>query len=119
MNDTYGHDIGDDVLKMVAKTAQNSARVFDAVARWGGEEFLFLLPETTSQGGVLLAEKLRQKVESERVNYKGQELTVTMTFGVAEYNEEDIEPCIKEADEALYAGKEKGRNCVIVAKSAE
>ncbi len=113
-NDTWGHDCGDFVLQEIAESLKNSLRAQDIVARWGGEEFLMLLPETTLNGAVVLAEKIRRTIEHSIFPFQGMDLTVTMSFGVAEYERSrTIDECIKQADEALYKAKEKGRNCVV------
>lgn len=115
VNDNYGHDCGDKVLKEISVLFKNSIRDMDIVSRWGGEEFLFLLPETDKEGAVHLANKLRNLIEELIVNYNEKKIKITMTFGVAMYEEDDetIENTIKKADEALYVGKKSGKNCVI------
>gem|GEM_PF-210059 len=110
-NDTYGHDCGDYVLKNVAATLKRTLREQDTIGRWGGEEFIALLPETTMEQGIQAAERMRKAVEEERFHFGGQDLSVTMTFGISTYDSGDnLELAIKRSDEALYAGKEQGRN---------
>ncbi len=114
-NDKYGHDCGDLVLKQVAQLMCNHLRAQDIVARWGGEEFIFLLPETNSEGGFVLAEKVRKFIASAEFVYDTQILKVSLTFGLAVFGDNpSIESCIKNADQALYIGKENGKNCVTV-----
>ena len=115
-NDTYGHDCGDAVLVAVSRTMRTIIRKQDQVARWGGEEFLFLLPETELEGARVVSEKLREKIEHTQFHYNRQILYITMTFGVSVFDEYDIEldNCIKRADQALYQAKLKGRNRVAV-----
>lgn len=115
INDTFGHDGGDRVLKVVSKSLQDAVREQDFISRWGGEEFLILLPETELEGGHILANKLKKMIDELMIDYNGVELSITMTFGVT-VNEEDeiIEDTIKKADAALYEGKSRGRNCVIL-----
>ncbi|MBL4681440.1 MAG: GGDEF domain-containing protein [Pseudomonadales bacterium] len=113
-NDNYGHDCGDYVLQEISKLMQESLRTQDLLARWGGEEFLIMLPDTNLIGGKHTIEKLRETIENKYYEYKGVKFSVTMTFGMTIYNgENDIDNCIKHADEMLYAGKRGGRNRVV------
>ena len=114
VNDTYGHDGGDTVLKEFATMLQNASRSSDISCRLGGEEFLIVLPETDLPKALVLAEKLRDKVETLRINYKDQTIQLTASFGVAVgYNGDlDIDSILKDADKALYAAKNAGRNRV-------
>jgi diguanylate cyclase (GGDEF)-like protein len=115
INDTYGHDIGDQALISVADVLLNSTRSQDLISRWGGEEFLILLPDTDIKGGVIVAEKIRSRVESEVFKAAGKSLQLTMSIGVTEYKDgQNIEQCIKAADSALYKAKDQGRNRVVV-----
>ena len=115
LNDTHGHDAGDHVLKQVAREMRRHTRDIDCPARWGGEEFLIMLVETDRENGQKVAERLRQAIAATPFRYNGSDLSVTMTFGVTSCQEaeNDIDACIKRADEALYAGKKKGKNRVI------
>lgn len=117
-NDTYGHDCGDFILVTVANLMRSSIRKQDQLARWGGEEFLFLLPETNLEGGRVVAEKIREKIASHVYMFQGQDLSVTMTFGVSVFDKNalSIDGCIKSADQALYRGKEEGKNRVILSE---
>ena len=116
INDSYGHDYGDSVLNALASNMISSLRKQDTVCRWGGEEFIILLPETNLSGAQVAAEKIRKLISSEPHFYDGNAHTITMTFGVAEGNAvSDLEMCIKSADEAMYRGKAGGRNCVVAA----
>ncbi len=113
INDTYGHKIGDDVLKSLAKIIKSSVRKTDFAARWGGEEFVILLPETDLEGARKVAEKLREKVEKHKFPGVGK---VTISLGVAQLKDnEDPNDFIVRADMALYKAKEGGRNRVEVA----
>jgi len=115
VNDTYGHDCGDFVLKSVAKLLQSNIRAQDHVARWGGEEFLLLLTDTDSSGAARFAERIRLAIANEEYLYQHQPMTISMTFGVSMYQtEKGIHQCLKEADQALYQGKEQGKNRVAV-----
>lgn len=118
-NDEFGHACGDFVLTKVATTLNKSVRSTDLFARWGGEEFVFILRETDADGALELAEKCRATIELLRCVYSGMELGVTMTFGVAEYQSwMTIEECIEEADDALYHGKAAGRNTVAKSRTS-
>ena len=115
LNDTQGHDCGDHALRELAAVLRSVLRAQDAVARWGGEEFLFLLPETDLAGTQVVAEKLRAAVERAGLIYAGKPLTLTMTFGVAAFaSGSTVDDCLRFADEALYVGKEHGKNRVVV-----
>lgn len=116
INDTYGHQCGDEVLKTVASTIRQLLRKYDFVARWGGEEFLAVLPETEIQGAKIVAERFRQSIESLHIKYTDIEIPVTVTLGVSQFDGElGIDKSIQLADEALYDGKMNGRNQVVVA----
>lgn len=115
VNDSYGHNCGDYVLKLVAETLRTSIRKMDTVARWGGEEFLMLLPETGVDGAELLAERIRKNVEKQAIHYHDAVFPITITLGLAVFSSKDkIDEVIKRADNALYDGKAKGRNCVCI-----
>jgi len=112
-NDQYGHACGDYVLQKVARLLGDQVRNMDKLARWGGEEFIFLLPEISSEAAAHVAEKLRLVIENNRFEYDGLQLSVTMTFGVSTFREgETLESGIARADTALYEGKDAGRNRV-------
>jgi diguanylate cyclase (GGDEF)-like protein len=120
VNDTYGHAVGDQVLKDMALLLQESLRSQDLVARWGGEEFLILLPDTDEPGGAVAAEKIRGRVEQETFYDDSREFHLTMSFGVAVYRpEQSADECIKAADAALYRAKNAGRNRVEIAKASK
>lgn len=114
VNDRYGHAVGDEVLRSVADLLQQSIRDHDVLARWGGEEFILLLPETRLGEAVTLAERLRAIIAGHTMNYQGVSLTITASFGVVERTEKHptLEALISSADSYLYAAKGKGRNCV-------
>ena len=118
-NDTYGHDCGDYVLQQVSKLMKQTLREQDTVSRWGGEEFLIMLPDTDYDGGMQAIEKLREAIEHKQFQFAGNEFSVTVTFGVARFEQGDhLDSCIKRADEVLYVGKEAGRNRVVSAETA-
>ncbi len=119
-NDNFGHQIGDQVLKLIARTLKDSVKGRDLAVRYGGEEFAILLPETNIQGGLKVAEILRREVEAkELVNRAtGKKIAkITFSAGVAGYFKgEEIEDFIKRVDVALYEAKKAGRNQVVAAK---
>ncbi|MFW6223537.1 MAG: diguanylate cyclase [Spirochaetota bacterium] len=110
INDTHGHDCGDAILREIATRLQGAVRGQDLVARWGGEEFLVFLPDTSCEGARVLAEKLREAVCLTPFQYGNIEIDVTITLGVSSCEAADIETCIEQADRALYEGKRQGRN---------
>lgn len=115
INDTYGHDCGDVVLKEVALTLQKNVKGTDFIARWGGEEFLLLLTDIGREDAGMVAERIRKAVEDNHFLYHNIPLKVTMTLGVALYrNGMDMDEVIKQADIAVYKGKARGRNRVEV-----
>jgi diguanylate cyclase (GGDEF)-like protein len=114
INDTYGHDFGDVVLKRISSIMKKTLRKQDVVSRWGGEEFLLLLPETTITGGIIAAEKIRKAISQERFEQSGKKIQVTMTFGVEIFDKlEETIATINRADQALYHGKNTGKNQVV------
>ena len=113
INDTYAHDAGDEVLKTLANIMCMNVRKQDTVSRWGGEEFLLLLPQTNLDGAVVLAEKVRKKVRSKVFNFYGKNIHITLTFGLSIHRQgKTIDETINEADRALYMGKKLGKDCV-------
>jgi diguanylate cyclase (GGDEF)-like protein len=117
INDTYGHDTGDIVLKNVAQIVESVIREYDYAFRIGGDEFLLLLPETNREQASLLAERIRKQIEDQKVVDKNNLiLSLTASFGIAQYNQNDasIETVTRKADEALYQAKKSGRNRVVV-----
>jgi len=90
-------------------------REVDFVARWGGEEFLILLPDTTAEGAAVVAEKIRRRVEEEVIAWADRKISCTVTLGIALYDMKhpDLDRVIRQADDALYQGKREGRNRVI------
>jgi len=114
INDTYGHDAGDEVLKTLAGLFQSEMRRRDFAIRWGGEEFLFVFFNCNGDEAYAMLEKLRSKVQETVIATNGHEIKVTMTFGLTEFlKQEDVEATLKAADEKLYRGKEEGRNRII------
>ena len=118
-NDTHGHECGDRALQAVTEAISSRLRATDVLGRWGGEEFLVLLPSGDAHAPVCAGEALRDAVASRRVRFGGCDLPITMTFGVAtSAGDEPIESVLCRADAALYAGKERGRNTVVAAGDA-
>ena len=110
VNDTYGHLIGDTVLKDIARLLKENIRESDYIGRWGGEEFIVINPETTIRGAVSVAEKLRKSIALHTFNTVGAK---TISLGVATLQEEEWEEdMLKRADKALYLAKRNGRNRV-------
>jgi diguanylate cyclase (GGDEF)-like protein len=119
INDTRGHEAGDHVLVEVAAVLRRVLRAQDVVARWGGEEFLFLLPETDLHGAGVAAEKIRAAVEQTELTFSGERIPIAMTFGVAACTKAlTVQDCIQRADRALYGGKERGKNLVVLESPA-
>jgi diguanylate cyclase (GGDEF)-like protein/hemerythrin-like metal-binding protein len=115
INDDYGHDLGDEVLIKVTRTLKKTIRTTDSLIRWGGEEFLVLMPETDISGAKIVAEKMR--VEAANIKH-GDGFQVTASFGVVErLKGEYLESWFKRADQALYQAKSTGRNKVIASIS--
>ncbi|PNV84353.1 MAG: hypothetical protein C0627_01340 [Sulfurimonas sp.] len=112
INDNYGHNVGDEVLVLIAHELQKTLRNIDIVCRWGGEEFIVLLPATELENAVILAEKLRAHIEALALQKVGK---VTSSFGVTKvYADDDIKSLVERADKALYDAKKSGRNMVKV-----
>ncbi len=110
VNDICGHNAGDKVLVKVAHTLLKSLRNIDIVCRWGGEEFIALLPTASLENATILAEKIRVHVEELEIDLVGH---ISASFGVAQVSEDDeMQAVINRADKALYLAKESGRNCV-------
>jgi diguanylate cyclase len=115
LNDRYGHLAGDQVLAAIGRALRVAVRREDAVARYGGEEFAILLPATTLEQSVQVAEKVREAVGRVAVNSNGQQIAVTVSGGLATIEPtERVENLIQRADSALYAAKAAGRNCSFI-----
>jgi len=119
VNDTYGHDAGDEVLSVLAKVGRAACRKMDVFARWGGEEFMVALPGAELEQARMIADKLRTKYETqdfEHVWHSGHAIPFTVSIGVTTRaaDEHDVGAILKRVDEALYKAKETGRNRVVV-----
>ena len=113
VNDTYGHLMGDEVLKMIGRVLKDNLRIHDIPARYGGEEFVILLPETGIKAACKVAEKIRKLIENNQVEKNGEKVAVTVSCGVAEFVPGKMNnpmELIEAADNALYVAKKKGRN---------
>jgi len=115
INDSCGHAVGDTVLVEVADIINTALREQDFVSRWGGEEFLILLPETDCNGAKKVCENLREKVQEHQYNSDNENLGITISLGAACFSDNTtVEEIIRKADLKLYEAKESGRNCFVV-----
>ena len=122
VNDTYGHQAGDAVLKQFARILKREVREIDRVGRYGGEEFMLLLPGTVLDAGVTFAERVRKQVESNTFTFAESSICRTASFGVSAWPHPRISDCdglMRAADDALYVAKETGRNRVVRFDSTE
>jgi diguanylate cyclase (GGDEF)-like protein len=114
INDTYGHQQGDNVLQELSKIMKKNMRDIDVVARYGGEEFAIILPETDLEGACIAAERLRKDIEDNTLlQIKGKKIPVTISIGIATHPDhkiKDTNDIIRKADIALYNAKNSGRN---------
>jgi diguanylate cyclase (GGDEF)-like protein len=114
VNDINGHACGDKVLIQTGQLMSSLIRQQDLLARWGGEEFIMMIVETRIEQGQQIAEKIRLAIEKNIVEFRGQDICVSVTIGVSQIlPEEKLDDCINRADKNLYLGKEDGRNKVI------
>lgn len=115
INDTYGHQAGDKVLQVIAKVINKRIRNTDFIARFGGEEFVFLLPETNLSDGIKVLEKVRETIAHCPFHFKGGDVQITSSFGIAEFSADNdtVDIVLARADSALYKAKEQGRNRVV------
>jgi diguanylate cyclase len=118
VNDQYGHQTGDLVLKEVANTLTKSSRKGDFVGRFGGEEFAILLPNCSEDNAFIYCEKLRKQIEALTISSPKGDIKITMSLGVSQLSEDDstIATWLSKADDALYQAKEKGRNQTLIFK---
>jgi len=121
VNDAYGHEAGDAVIKRFAQILKANCRAADMCARVGGEEFLLVLSHTTREGVLTLVERIRQQMESQRFMFDSKEIAVTASFGASEYTrhqDQNFARLVGAADMAMYSAKRQGRNRVEVAGRA-
>jgi len=113
INDNYGHQAGDRVLKVIGRSIAKRLREVDFFCRYGGEEFVALMPETTLTDAMPVLETIRAAIANASFNYKEQPIAITLSVGVTEFTAgDDVELAFARADEALYAAKSGGRNCI-------
>ena len=116
VNDNYGHPAGDQVLRELGEITLSCVRESDLIARFGGEEFIALLPNVDIETAEFIAARIKDKLQQAKQQFNDTEFSVTASFGVASLSEsESFEHLIKRVDEALYQAKENGRNCIVVA----
>ncbi|MDA3957866.1 histidine kinase N-terminal 7TM domain-containing protein [Oceanispirochaeta sp.] len=120
VNDNYGHDVGDMVLKAMVRTCQEKLREIDLFARWGGEEFVILLPETGSEAANEVAERLREAIENMVLPSPSEDIKITISLGLTEFilNKTTLSSGLKKADQAMYLSKRQGRNRVSCLKES-
>ena len=119
VNDTGGHQSGDELLKIVAREMEKASRQSDLAARLGGDEFALLLPETGAADAAVVAERIRQEISAKRTSLSNLDFNVTMSMGLADLNAGEIDSpdaMVSLADRALYAAKESGRNKLVMAR---
>ncbi len=117
INDCYGHHVGDQVLKLFGKTCKKSIRKSDFIGRWGGEEFVMVLPRTAIDQAAFIARRISKCISEQRVEVGEHTLSFTVSMGVAAMTENttSAEQMINAADKALYQGKKQGKSCVVIA----
>ncbi|WP_231591650.1 GGDEF domain-containing protein [Cellvibrio sp. pealriver] len=118
INDEYGHNRGDMVLREIAKNIQSVCRGSDITFRYGGEEFVVVLGKTDSEGAKIIAERIRQQIAETAISHNGKIFNMTISIGIATYQgstKEHINDFFERADNALYMAKKFGRNCVVSA----
>ena len=116
INDKYGHSVGDFALQSLVECAEASVRISDMMFRYGGEEFVIVLPETDEAGVLRLAKRIRRRVEKLETMIQSHKITMTVSIGIATLQESDDEKTfVARADEALYKAKRDGRNCIRIA----
>ncbi|RLE30888.1 MAG: hypothetical protein DRJ61_12060, partial [Acidobacteria bacterium] len=114
INDVHGHDIGDRVLENFAEVLRTSTRSIDLIARWGGEEFLLVLPGTDLRGAGVVADSIRKRLANPPFTVGDRPFPVTATVGISLYQGEEVAALLKRADDALYEGKRAGRDRVVI-----
>ena len=119
VNDTYGHDAGDFVLKEIAEILNQNTRITDTVSRYGGEEFMIFFPQTGQDEALFICNKLRKLIEAHDFVHNEDVIKITMSFGIFTAEDEKIAwgDCVNLADKALYTAKENGRNRCEIAKA--
>jgi diguanylate cyclase (GGDEF)-like protein len=112
VNDTLGHEAGNRLLKLTVQCIQSQLRQTDVVARYGGDEFVVVLPETPSNGAVGVAERIRKSIESSPLTTRDKKVALTVSIGIAGYPNQghDLDTVVERADHAMYASKNGGKN---------
>jgi diguanylate cyclase len=117
INDTYGHQAGDRVLKVLSRGIAKRLREVDFIARYGGEEFVLILPETEAEQALGALDKIREAIAQTPFHFKEEPVQITLSMGITEFCEGDtVESAFARADKQLYVAKEKGRNCCLIAE---
>jgi diguanylate cyclase (GGDEF)-like protein len=116
INDTVGHQMGDEILKRVARAASERLRAADVLGRYGGEEFIVLLPGSTAREAAVVAERIREAIAADGIETRTGRVAATISVGLAEAlpDPDTLEQLIRRADGALYGAKAKGRNCIVL-----
>jgi diguanylate cyclase (GGDEF)-like protein len=116
VNDAHGHDAGNRLLQHLVRCIRDELRGSDVIARFGGDEFVLLLPETNRRGAQELAERIRRSVEGSRFDIRGGDMHITVSLGIASYPEDggNLEVILDKADKAMYRAKQRGRNQVVM-----
>lgn len=116
LNDTYGHAAGDKALQRFTTICCNALRNIDIFGRWGGEEFVALLPETSAENAAVIAERLRKVVSETEIDFKGEKIRFTVSIGISQFkaNEHSLEGPLGRADAAVYDAKKAGRNNIAI-----
>ena len=113
INDNHGHQVGDEAIRMIARTLEKQSRKVDTLSRWGGEEFLLLLPESDNEEATQTAERIRLSIATNPINAGPRTISTTVSIGVATISgNESVDRLLQRADEALYEAKSSGRNLV-------
>jgi diguanylate cyclase (GGDEF)-like protein/PAS domain S-box-containing protein len=118
-NDSYGHQVGDEILRQVTQIAGRQLRESDILVRYGGEEFAILLPNNTMRESAVVAERIRERIADYKMDVKGAMVSITISIGVAEIlsSTQTLDQLVQQVDSAMYAAKNAGRNCVVLYSS--
>jgi diguanylate cyclase (GGDEF)-like protein len=118
VNDSHGHAAGDTVLRRFAEIAGAVIRSEDVLGRWGGEEFLLMMPNTTAQQGTICLQRIRNRLRATTIDEVRQGLVIAFSAGIADCRgEEDLDPAIERADRLMYQAKEQGRDRILAERA--